>query len=237
MLCLIIHRVWKGETYMNNKQIKLDRLTCTDGMALTDRSYNITIGLVLLWGFLLNVITARLLTPHILRINQWVVLIGYFVISFGCMALIFKSHRPAVSFLGFTGLAFAMGVLLTFFLTAYSNSSVYTAFLTTGIIVVSMMIAAIFFPAFFLSLGRVLGVCLIAAIVIELIFGLIFRVPLNILDYVIVAVFAGYVGYDWAKAQSYPKTLDNAIDSAADIYVDVVNIFIRILSIVGRSDN
>ena len=222
---------------MNNKQIKLDRLTCTDGMALTDRSYNITIGLVLLWGFLLNVITARLLTPHILRINQWVVLIGYFVISFGCMALIFKSHRPAVSFLGFTGLAFAMGVLLTFFLTAYSNSSVYTAFLTTGIIVVSMMIAAIFFPAFFLSLGRVLGVCLIAAIVIELIFGLIFRVPLNILDYVIVAVFAGYVGYDWAKAQSYPKTLDNAIDSAADIYVDVVNIFIRILSIVGRSDN
>ena len=222
---------------MNNKQIKLDRLTCTDGMALTDRSYNITIGLVLLWGFLLNVITARLLTPHILRINQWVVLIGYFVISFGCMALIFKSHRPAVSFLGFTGLAFAMGVLLTFFLTAYSNSSVYTAFLTTGIIVVSMMIAAIFFPAFFLSLGRVLGVCLIASIVIELIFGLIFRVPLNILDYVIVAVFAGYVGYDWAKAQSYPKTLDNAIDSAADIYVDVVNIFIRILSIVGRSDN
>ena len=222
---------------MNNKQIKLDRLTCTDGMALTDRSYNITIGLVLLWGFLLNVITARLLTPHILRINQWVVLIGYFVISFGCMALIFKSHKPAVSFLGFTGLAFAMGVLLTFFLTAYSNSSVYTAFLTTGIIVVSMMIAAIFFPAFFLSLGRVLGVCLIAAIVIELIFGLIFRVPLNILDYVIVAVFAGYVGYDWAKAQSYPKTLDNAIDSAADIYVDVVNIFIRILSIVGRSDN
>ena len=222
---------------MNNKQIKLDRLTCTDGMALTDRSYNITIGLVLLWGYLLNVITARFLTPHILRINQWVVIVGYFVISFGCMALIFKSHKPAVSFLGFTGLAFAMGVLLTFFLTAYSNSSVYTAFLTTGIIVVSMMIAAIFFPAFFLSLGRVLGVCLIASIVIELIFGLIFRVPLNILDYVIVAVFAGYVGYDWAKAQSYPKTLDNAIDSAADIYVDVVNIFIRILSIVGRSDN
>ena len=206
-------------------------------MALTDRSYNITIGLVLLWGFLLNVITARFLPPHILRINQWVVIVGYFVISFGCMALIFKSHKPAVSFLGFTGLAFAMGVLLTFFLTAYSSSSVYTAFLTTGIIVVSMMIAAIFFPAFFLSLGRVLGVCLIAAIVIELIFGLIFRVPLNILDYVIVAVFAGYVGYDWAKAQSYPKTLDNAIDSAADIYVDVVNIFIRILSIVGRSDN
>ena len=173
----------------------------------------------------------------ILRINQWVVLIGYFVISFGCMALIFKSHKPAVSFLGFTGLAFAMGVLLTFFLTAYSNSSVYTAFLTTGIIVVSMMIAAIFFPAFFLSLGRVLGVCLIASIVIELIFGLIFRVPLNILDYVIVAVFAGYVGYDWAKAQSYPKTLDNAIDSAADIYVDVVNIFIRILSILGKKND
>ena len=54
------------------------------------------------------------------------------------------------------------------------------------------------------------------------------------MDYVMVVIFAGYIGFDWAKAQAYPKTLDNAIDSAADIYVDIVNIFIRILSIMGN---
>ena len=52
-----------------------------------------------------------------------------------------------------------------------------------------------------------------------------------------VLIFSGYVGYDWSKAQIFPKTLDNAIDSAADIYVDIVNLFIRILRIMGKKNN
>ena len=31
----------------------------------------------------------------------------------------------------------------------------------------------------------------------------------------------------------YPKTLDNAVDSALDIYLDVINLFLRILRILG----
>lgn len=54
------------------------------------------------------------------------------------------------------------------------------------------------------------------------------------MDYVVVLVFSGYIGYDWSKAQQFPRNLDNAIDSAADIYVDIVNIFMRILSILSR---
>jgi len=53
-------------------------------------------------------------------------------------------------------------------------------------------------------------------------------------DYIFVVIFSLYIGYDWQKAQAYPPTLDNAVDSAADIYVDIVNLFIRILSILGR---
>ncbi|MBO7709254.1 MAG: US12 family protein, partial [Lachnospiraceae bacterium] len=90
---------------------------------------------------------------------------------------------------------------------------------------------------FFLSIGRVLIFALIGSIVIELIGGLLLHLPLGIMDYVVVVIFAGYIGYDWARAQAYPKTLDNAIDSAADIYVDIINIFIRILSIIGKKDN
>ena len=47
-------------------------------------------------------------------------------------------------------------------------------------------------------------------------------------------IFCGYIGLDWNRAQMYPKTVDNAIDSAADIYLDVVNLFVRILSITGK---
>ncbi|MBO7710376.1 MAG: US12 family protein, partial [Lachnospiraceae bacterium] len=195
---------------MNNKEIKLKRLTSTDGTPLSEGAYNVTIGLTILWGLLLNILTAIFLTPYIMQIDYRIILIGYLVLSFACIAVVFKSHTPAISFLGFTGLAFVMGVLLTFFLTAYSASSIYSAFLTTGIIVLSMMILSMFFPAFFLSIGRVLIFALIGSIVIELIGGLLLHLPLGIMDYVVVVIFAGYIGYDWAKAQAYPKTLDNA---------------------------
>ena len=57
---------------------------------------------------------------------------------------------------------------------------------------------------------------------------------MTIIDYAVALIFCGYIGLDWCRAQQYPKTLDNAIDSAADIYLDIVNLFIRILSITGK---
>ena len=127
-----------------------------------------------------------------------------------------------------------MGLLLTSYLTLFTEATIYSAFLATGIIVVSMMLISLFFPAFFLSLGRVLIFALLGSIAVELIGGLLLHYPMFWMNYVIVVIFAGYVGFDWAKAQVYPKTMDNAIDSAADIYIDIVNIFIRLLSIMGR---
>lgn len=41
---------------------------------------------------------------------------------------------------------------------------------------------------------------------------------------------SGYIGYEWARANSIPKTVDNAIDSAA-LYI---NLFLRLVRILGR---
>ena len=60
---------------------------------------------------------------------------------------------------------------------------------------------------------------------------------MNFMDYIVALIFCGFIGFDWAKAQVFPKTLDNAVDSAADIYVDVANLFIRILAITGKSND
>ena len=59
----------------------------------------------------------------------------------------------------------------------------------------------------------------------------------NLFDYIFILIFSLYLGYDWCKAQYYPKTYDNAIDSALDIYLDVINLFIRLLSILGDKDD
>jgi len=221
---------------MNSKEAKQQRLLSTDGLSLTENTYNVVIGLTLLWGIVINVVMAWFLTPYILMLNYWLVLILYFVLSIGSVIVVFRSHNPVVSFLGFTGLAIGMGLMLTFYLTAFTSATIYSAFLATGVIVVVMMIMSMIYPRFFLSIGRVLGLALIGSIVVELVGGLLFHLSLGFMDYIIVVIFAGFVGYDWAKAQAYPKTLDNAIDSAADIYVDIINIFIRVLSIMGKKD-
>ncbi len=47
-------------------------------------------------------------------------------------------------------------------------------------------------------------------------------------------IFTLYIGHDWHVAQSYPKTLDNAIDSACDLYIDLVNLLLDVLNIIDR---
>ena len=70
---------------------------------------------------------------------------------------------------------------------------------------------------------------------VDLICLFLLHVAFSLIDAAVVLIFAGYLGFDWARAQTYPKTLDNAVDSAADIYVDIVNLFIRLLRLFARS--
>ena len=55
------------------------------------------------------------------------------------------------------------------------------------------------------------------------------------LDWIVVLIFCCYVGFDVSLARNRPKTLDNAVDSACGLYLDLINIFIRLLAIFGRN--
>ena len=47
-------------------------------------------------------------------------------------------------------------------------------------------------------------------------------------------IFSLYIGFDWSRAQVMSKTLDNAVDAAVQIYLDIINLFIRLLKIMGK---
>lgn len=219
-----------------NREYKEARLHSFAGTALDTRGYNLTIGLTLLWGVAINIIMATVFQSAILRMNYLAVILIYFVGSIGCSIAVYRSRTPAGSLLGFSGLAASMGLLLTYYVYFFAAETVAYAFAATGLVTVIMVILSTLYPNFFLGLGRVLGVSLLGALLIELIGGLIFRLPLTMMDYVIVLIFCGYIGFDWSRAQRYPRTTNNAIACAADIYVDVVNIFVRILEIAGRNN-
>ena len=49
-------------------------------------------------------------------------------------------------------------------------------------------------------------------------------------DILVAGLFCLYIGYDWGKAQALPKTADNAVDMCVGLYLDVINLFMSLLS-------
>ena len=48
-------------------------------------------------------------------------------------------------------------------------------------------------------------------------------------------IFSLYIGYDWARANTCARTVDNAIDLSASLYLDIINLFLRIVAIMSDS--
>lgn len=205
--------------------------------AISDRAFNLVLGGVLLWGFLLNYLMVVLLEPTILAYSQKVhpaiLIIGYLALVFGGSAQIARPD-PLTSFIGFNLIAAPIGVILCLVLPNYAVETVRTAILYTAVTTVSMMALGALYPKFFLKLGRVLGFALLSSLVINLVGGLIFRRSFEIMQWVGVAIFSLYIGYDWARANTCARTLNNAVDLAANLYLDIINLFLRILSILGK---
>lgn len=205
------------------------------GTEISPGMYNLTIGLTLAWGFGLNYVMVKTLSAEaLLDINVWVFLIGFFACVFAGTWIYSKSDNPAISFGGYTLVVIPLGLLLVRFLHFYDADVIGQAFLTTGLITCAMMTLSMAFPKFFLSIGRGLFVAFITAFLVELgVFLFTGSVP-PIFDWIFVVIFSCYIGYDWVRAQRLPKTVDNAVDCAAALYVDIVILFMRLVRIFGR---
>jgi FtsH-binding integral membrane protein len=75
-------------------------------------------------------------------------------------------------------------------------------------------------------------------LLVSLLIGLIvsFFLSSTWLDWIFIIIFSLYVGYDWAMAQEDEPTFGNAVKHAANLYLDIVNLFLRLLSIKGEDD-
>jgi FtsH-binding integral membrane protein len=209
--------------------------TETDDNIVTDQIYQATIGGVLLWGFVLNYLTVTMVPVEmILSVPFWILLGGYFVSVIAGTIVFQKSDNPGISFLGYNLIVVPVGIVITPFVHSFEPNLVAEAMMVTGGVTGLMMFLGMVYPAFFLSIGRALFVSLLCVIIIELGMSLIFGIQAGVMDWIVAVLFCGYIGYDWARANQIPKTLDNAVDSAASLYLDIINLFIRILRIMGR---
>ncbi|WP_443019882.1 Bax inhibitor-1 family protein [Shewanella sp. OMA3-2] len=209
--------------------------TQTTDKIISATAYNFTIGLTLCWGFAINWLMVTNISPEsIAAINPWIFFIGYFASCFFGLYLFSRSNNPLVSFIGYNFVVVPFGLIINLVVSQYDEALVSEAIRITGLVTIGMMCLGSLFPAFFQKIVGALTIALLLVIVVELIEVFVFGVHHGILDWIVVLIFCGYIGYDWGRANQIPKTLDNAIDSAAALYMDIINLFLRILRILGR---
>ncbi|MDH0446738.1 Bax inhibitor-1 family protein [Shewanella bicestrii] len=219
---------------MDSENSVFDRRT-TDDTIIGAGLYNLVIGLTLLWGFAVNYMMVSHIDPEaIASVNPWIFFIGYFASCFFGIYLFQSSSNPLVSFIGYNFVVVPFGLIINMVVSQYDPELVTEAIRITGLVTIAMMCLGTLFPAFFQKIAGVLTMALLLVIVVELIEIFIFNTHHGILDWIVVVIFCGYIGYDWGRANQIPKTVDNAVDSAAALYMDIINLFLRILRILGR---
>lgn len=209
-------------------------------LIISDRLYNLTIGAVLLWGFLMNYLIVNFVPfEAVSQIHPVVFMIGYFVSSFAGIMIYSSSENPWISFVGYNLVVLPIGLLLAIILPLYAAMDpvlIPRAIAMTGMVTAGMMFLGGAFPSFFLSIGRILFISLFLGILVVFGMRLMGTYKPGMFDGLFVVIFSGYIGYDWARANAIPKTFDNAVDSAASLYLDIINLFLTILRLMSNRD-
>jgi len=219
------------------KENRLARYTADlETKVISKYAYNSIIGGVVLYGLLINYFLCKYIDITSIG-NPIGLLIGYVVFCIAGTLIVNYSSNPLLSFLGYNMIVVPMGLVVSLCVNVYAEidpTIVTQAVFYTGVVTILMIMAAIIFPNFFSRIGT----ALLVGLVITLIFSIFsFIIHLSFLTYIFAAIFSLYIGYDFYRSQSYEYTVDNAIDSATDIYIDIINLFLRLLAIFARSDD
>ncbi len=205
------------------------------------RTYNLVLGGVVIYGLVLNIVMCAALGSSMMRVNPLFLFIGYLVCAFAGVMMSTKSDNPVISFIGYNLVVVPSGLIVSTVVSAYvmmgAGDIVLQAIIYTTIIAACMIGLSIAVPDFFSKIGGLLLGALIGLILAELINIFFLHKDQSYIAWIGAAIFSLYIGYDYWKAQQYAKTIDNAIDSAVDIYLDLLNLFLRILRVLGRSSS
>lgn len=176
------------------------------------------------------------------KLNEWQFIgfaIGVVVVSLVGVKIFNKSDNPAFSLLGYALVAGPFGLLLGPFVAMFTDASVLKIFVLTILMVVVLGAIGTIIPESLERWGIWLlgGLCLLLVgyfvVPIFGFFGVNIGGALTLLDWAGVLIFGGLVIFDMNRAMRLPYTLDNSIDAAAAVFMDILNIFIRLLSLLG----
>jgi FtsH-binding integral membrane protein len=145
-----------------------------------------------------------------------------------------KKQSVGLTFSGYAIFSLTFGVTLSLLLQRYDIATITSAFAITACISGIFLIAGVVFPQFFARIGGVLCVSLFAVIIVELVATMFLHIDQTFTDYIVILLFCGFLGYDSYLMSVDEATVPNAIFYAAEIYIDIINILVRVLDIMDR---
>ncbi len=203
---------------------------------ISDRSYNLILIGTLVWGLLVNVVICSHVGDVTRYISPIAFIVLYFISATAGIMISRKSNNAAVSFVGYNLVVIPLGLTISMLVAEYGGidaAVVKNAFLYTMLVTMGMLGLVLIFPAFFSKIGNALLGLLIGLILGEVVL-MFMGVRQTVTDWIAAGIFSLYIAYDIFRSQQFPKTVDNAVDCALDIYLDIANLFIRILQISGK---
>ena len=224
---------------INASARRVQRMKRCDGTNLSSRAYNGMLCGTLLYGLVINFVLCFFVGDITTVVNPIVFLIVYFVCCMIGTLMSAKSDNPVISFIGYNLVVVPVGLVVSMAVQKYgglSSQVVVTAFLITMCITAMMTLLGIANPGFCCKIGGLLFAGLLGLIIAEIIIMLLGMDNL-IISWFAAIIFSLYIAYDIYRSQCYPPTVDNAIDSAFDIYLDIANLFLRIMSILGKNND
>lgn len=151
-----------------------------------------------------------------------------------------KLSSTAVSFLFYT-YAFINGITMSVIFAAFEMSTIFYAFFTSAALFGALAIYGHTTETNLTKWGTVLSVGLIVGIIMSIINIFIGSTMLDIIvNWAILLLFCGITIYDMNKMKFMQEGMEidpekMYIYCAMDLYLDFINIFIRLLAILGRN--
>lgn len=209
---------------------------------ISRRAYNFALAAFMIIGFVVMGVSAMFTSTP--QFYLWLAQFGlafiavYFIASIGGLVLMSmgKSKESlGMSLVGYILFVLSFGVTASVGLMTYDLGTISNALLATAGIMVVFGTLGVMFPEFFQKIAGVLCACLLALIIVELVFFFM-GISQTWIDMAVVLVFCGFIGYDSYRASYDTPTIPNAIFNASQLFVDIINVFLRLLQIFGNRD-
>ena len=209
---------------------------------ISRRAYNaltyglVTISFLVLWGTYLFAEGGGL-ERMLSGVGGIVLLVGFVIATIGGTILMTvgkKKQSVGLTFAGYALFSLTFGVTLSLILQRYDVGTITYAFGITACVSGIFLIAGVVFPQFFSRIGGVLVIGLAAVILVEIVATVFFHASQTIFDYIVIVLFCGFLGYDSYLMANDQPTVPNALFHASNIYLDIINILIRVLDILDN---